>query len=98
MQTVGALKTPGASTSPDFVLEATTHRAHQPSLLPYTPGNATLVMRLRQNVIRAGLRNISLAYARIRLVDAAHKLVRIDAPSPPSQLALQSNMSSTASM
>lgn len=37
-------------------------------------GNATLVMRLRQNVIRAGLRNISLAYARIRLVDAAHKL------------------------
>jgi hypothetical protein len=32
-------------------------------------------MRLRQNVIRAGLRNISLAYARIRLADAAHKLV-----------------------
>jgi len=37
-------------------------------------GNYTLVMRLRQNVIRAGLRNISLAYSRISLVDVAAKL------------------------
>jgi len=37
-------------------------------------GNYTLIVRLRQNVIRAGLRNISLAYSRIRLSDAATKL------------------------
>jgi len=37
-------------------------------------GNYTLVMRLRQNVIRAGLRNISLAYSRIALSDVAKKL------------------------
>jgi len=37
-------------------------------------GNHTLVMRLRQNVIRAGLRNISLAYSRIALSDVAAKL------------------------
>jgi len=37
-------------------------------------GNYTLVMRLRQNVIRAGLRNISLAYSRISLADVAAKL------------------------
>jgi len=37
-------------------------------------GNMTLVVRLRQNVIRAGLRNISLSYSRILLPDAALKL------------------------
>jgi len=37
-------------------------------------GNYTLVMRLRQNVIRAGLRNISVAYSRIALADVAAKL------------------------
>jgi len=37
-------------------------------------GNYTLVMRLRQNVIRAGLRNISVAYSRIALSDVAAKL------------------------
>ena len=37
-------------------------------------GNLTLVMRLRQNVIRAGLRNISLAYSRISLSEVATKL------------------------
>ena len=34
----------------------------------------TLVTRLRQNVIRAGLRNISLAYSKIFLKDVAAKL------------------------
>ena len=37
-------------------------------------GNHTLVTRLRQNVIRAGLRNISVAYSKISLADAAAKL------------------------
>lgn len=37
-------------------------------------GNYTLVMRLRQNVIRAGLRNISVAYSRISLIDVASKV------------------------
>ena len=36
--------------------------------------NYTLIVRLRQNVIRAGLRNISLAYSRIALSDIAKKL------------------------
>ena len=36
--------------------------------------NHTLIMRLRQNVIRAGLRNISLAYSKIALTDVAQKL------------------------
>ena len=36
--------------------------------------NYTLIMRLRQNVIRAGLRNISLAYSKIALSDVAKKL------------------------
>ena len=33
-----------------------------------------LIVRLRHNVIRAGLRRISLAYSRISLADVAHKL------------------------
>lgn len=33
-----------------------------------------LIVRLRHNVIRAGLRRISLAYARISLADVAAKL------------------------
>ena len=37
-------------------------------------GNYTLIMRLRQNVIRAGLRNISIAYSRIALSEIAAKL------------------------
>ena len=37
-------------------------------------GNMTLVTRLRQNVIRAGLRNISLSYSRIYLKDVAAKV------------------------
>jgi 26S proteasome regulatory subunit N3 len=36
--------------------------------------NYTLIVRLRQNVIRAGLRNISIAYSRIALTDVASKL------------------------
>jgi len=36
--------------------------------------NYTLIMRLRQNVIRAGLRNISVAYSKIALSDVAAKL------------------------
>ncbi|KAL1530151.1 hypothetical protein AB1Y20_001067 [Prymnesium parvum] len=40
----------------------------------HADGNYTLVMRLRQNVIRAGLRNISVAYSRISLADVAAKL------------------------
>lgn len=43
-------------------------------------GNFTLVLRLRQNVIRAGLRNVSLAYTKISLADAAAKL-RLDNPA-----------------
>ena len=37
-------------------------------------GNYTLIVRLRQNVIRAGLRNISIAYSKIALKDVAAKL------------------------
>ena len=40
----------------------------------HADGNYTLVMRLRQNVIRAGLRNIAVAYSRISLADVAKKL------------------------
>jgi len=36
--------------------------------------NYSLIVRLRQNVIRAGLRNISLSYSRIYLKDVAAKL------------------------
>ncbi len=43
-------------------------------------GNHSLVLRLRQNVIRAGLRNVSLAYSRIPLADAAAKLA-LDKPA-----------------
>lgn len=43
-------------------------------------GNYTLVLRLRQNVIRAGLRNVSLAYSRIALSEAASKL-HLDDPA-----------------
>jgi len=56
----------------DLLAFKTTMEAHAPV---YTSdGNLTLVMRLRQNVIRAGLRNISLAYSRISLTDVAAKL------------------------
>jgi len=49
-------------------------------------GNVTLVMRLRQNVIRAGLRNISLSYSRICLSDAAAKLA-LDHPEDMESIA-----------
>ena len=42
-------------------------------------GNTALIGRLRQNVIRAGLRNISLAYSRIPLAEVAQKL-KLDRP------------------
>lgn len=35
---------------------------------------SNLIIRLRHNVIRAGLRRISLAYSRISLADVASKL------------------------
>ena len=37
---------------------------------------ANLIVRLRRNVIRTGLRHISLAYSRISLSDVAAKLAR----------------------
>ncbi|KAK1262723.1 putative 26S proteasome non-ATPase regulatory subunit 3 [Acorus gramineus] len=40
-----------------------------------------LIVRLRHNVIRTGLRNISIAYSRISLADVAKKL-RLDSPNP----------------
>lgn len=49
-------------------------------------GNAALVLRLRQNVIRAGLRNVSLAYSRIHLSDAAAKLA-LDTPGDMESIA-----------
>ena len=49
-------------------------------------GNMTLVMRLRQNVIRAGLRNISLSYSRISLSDVAQKLA-LDHPEDMESIA-----------
>ena len=49
-------------------------------------GNYSLVVRLRQNVIRAGLRNIALAYTRISLTAAAAKLA-LDNPSDMESIA-----------
>lgn len=49
-------------------------------------GNMTLVMRLRQNVIRAGLRNISLSYSRIALREVALKLA-LDHPEDMESIA-----------
>ena len=40
----------------------------------HADSNYTLIVRLRQNVIRAGLRNINLAYTRISLESIWHKL------------------------
>ncbi|ONK57650.1 uncharacterized protein A4U43_C09F2670 [Asparagus officinalis] len=40
-----------------------------------------LIVRLRHNVIRTGLRNISISYSRISLSDIAKKL-RLDSPNP----------------
>ncbi|CAA0816793.1 26S proteasome non-ATPase regulatory subunit 3 homolog A [Striga hermonthica] len=40
-----------------------------------------LIVRRRHNIIRAGLRNISISYSRISLTDIAAKL-RLDSPSP----------------
>ncbi|XP_057974259.1 probable 26S proteasome non-ATPase regulatory subunit 3 [Malania oleifera] len=40
-----------------------------------------LIVRLRHNVIRTGLRNISISYSRISLVDVAEKL-RLDSENP----------------
>ena len=45
-----------------------------------------LIMRLRQNVIRAGLRNISLAYSKIYLSDVAKKLA-LDHPEDMESIA-----------
>jgi len=44
------------------------------------------VVRLRQNVIRAGLRNISLSYSKISLADAAAKLA-LDHPEDMESIA-----------
>ncbi|KAJ4783744.1 26S proteasome non-ATPase regulatory subunit 3 [Rhynchospora pubera] len=44
-------------------------------------GTRNLIVRLRHNVIRTGLRNISIAYSRISLADVATKL-RLDSDSP----------------
>jgi len=49
-------------------------------------GNMTLVTRLRQNVIRAGLRNISLSYSRIALAEVATKLA-LDHPEDMESIA-----------
>uniref|UniRef100_A0A7N0U5I6 PCI domain-containing protein n=1 Tax=Kalanchoe fedtschenkoi TaxID=63787 RepID=A0A7N0U5I6_KALFE len=46
-----------------------------------TDGTHNLIVRLRHNVIRTGLRNISISYSRISLVDVAKKL-RLDSPNP----------------
>ncbi|XP_075476816.1 putative 26S proteasome non-ATPase regulatory subunit 3 [Primulina tabacum] len=40
-----------------------------------------LIVRLRHNVIRTGLRNISISYSKISLFDVAKKL-RLDSPNP----------------
>ena len=42
---------------------------------------SNLIVRLPHNVIRTGLRNISISYSRISLVDVAKKL-RLDSPIP----------------
>ncbi|XP_047322410.1 probable 26S proteasome non-ATPase regulatory subunit 3 [Impatiens glandulifera] len=44
-------------------------------------GTQNLIVRLRHNVIRTGLRNISISYSRISLVDVAKKL-RLDSKNP----------------
>lgn len=44
-------------------------------------GTHNLIVRLRHNVIRTGLRNISISYSRISLTDVAKKL-RLDSPNP----------------
>jgi 26S proteasome regulatory subunit N3 len=44
-------------------------------------GTRNLIVRLRHNVIRTGLRNISIAYSRISLADVATKL-RLNSDSP----------------
>ncbi|XP_038723476.1 probable 26S proteasome non-ATPase regulatory subunit 3 [Tripterygium wilfordii] len=44
-------------------------------------GTHNLIVRLRHNVIRTGLRNISISYSRISLADVAKKL-RLDSPNP----------------
>ena len=54
-------------------------------------GNYTLVVRLRQNVIRAGLRNIALAYTRISLTAAATKLA-LDNPSDMESIAAKAHL------
>ena len=42
-------------------------------------GTYTLIVRLRHNVIKTGVRMINLSYARISLADIAHKLL-LDSP------------------
>ncbi|GFZ00515.1 PAM domain (PCI/PINT associated module) protein [Actinidia rufa] len=44
-------------------------------------GTHNLIVRLRHNVIRTGLRNISISYSRISLADVAKKL-RLDSANP----------------
>ncbi|XP_057966438.1 probable 26S proteasome non-ATPase regulatory subunit 3 [Malania oleifera] len=44
-------------------------------------GTHNLIVRLRHNVIRTGLRNISISYSRISLADVAKKL-RLDTANP----------------
>ncbi|XP_041998547.1 probable 26S proteasome non-ATPase regulatory subunit 3 [Salvia splendens] len=44
-------------------------------------GTNNLIVRLRHNVIRTGLRNISFSYSKISLADVAKKL-RLDSPNP----------------
>ncbi|XP_019165330.1 PREDICTED: probable 26S proteasome non-ATPase regulatory subunit 3 [Ipomoea nil] len=44
-------------------------------------GTNNLIVRLRHNVIRTGLRNISISYSRISLADVAKKL-RLDSKNP----------------
>ncbi|KAF7649151.1 hypothetical protein LDENG_00146190 [Lucifuga dentata] len=44
-----------------------------------TDGTYTLIIRLRHNVIKTGVRMISLSYSRISLADIAHKL-QLDSP------------------
>ncbi|KAF5740895.1 26S proteasome non-ATPase regulatory subunit 3 A [Tripterygium wilfordii] len=46
-----------------------------------TDGTHNLIVRLRHNVIRTGLRNISISYSRISLTDVAKKL-RLDTANP----------------
>ena len=42
-------------------------------------GTYTLIIRLRHNVIKTGVRMINLSYSRISLADIAHKLL-LDSP------------------